>query len=88
MFANNICLHFQEKKDDKLYLIGLFDLQRACDKNMDCVAIPVLHKGGPAPFPDELGAHVAIRTVRRFLEKGHTSPRLVILAVADPTLFQ
>lgn len=66
----------------------LFLVQRACDKNMDCVAIPVLHKGGPAPFPDELGAHVAIRTVRRFLEKGHTSPRLVILAVADPTLFQ
>lgn len=55
---------------------------------MDCVAIPVLHNSGPAPFPDELGAHIAIRTVRRFLEKGHTSPRLVILAVADPSLFQ
>ncbi|ODM92602.1 Protein GDAP2 [Orchesella cincta] len=64
-------------------------LERACEKNMDCVAIPTLHKGGgPSPFPDELAAHVAIRTVRRWLEQGHSSPRLVILAVSDHNLFQ
>jgi len=55
---------------------------------MDAVALPPLHLGGKTDFPDELGIHVAIRTVRRFLEKGHALPRLIILSVSDPKLFR
>jgi hypothetical protein len=55
---------------------------------MDAVAIPPLHLGGKTDFPDELGVHVGIRTVRRFLEKGRANPRLIILCVSDPKLFR
>jgi hypothetical protein len=55
---------------------------------MDAVAIPPLHMGGKTHYPDELGVHIALRTVRRFLEKGHASPRLIILSVPDPKLFR
>jgi hypothetical protein len=55
---------------------------------MTAVGIPPIHMGGKTLFPDELGAHVAMRTVRRFLEKGHSLPHLIVLTVADPHLFK
>ncbi|XP_021957884.1 protein GDAP2 homolog [Folsomia candida] len=62
-------------------------LEKVSEKRMETVAIPPLHLGGKTNFPDELGVHVAIRTVRRFLEKGHSYPRLIVLCVPDPKLF-
>jgi len=55
---------------------------------MNAVGIPPLHCGRKTMFPDELGAHVAMRRVRRFLEKGHQYPNLIILGIPDPGLFR
>lgn len=29
-----------------------------------------------------------IRTIRRFLEKGHSTPQLIVISVPDPDLFR
>jgi len=55
---------------------------------LDTITIPPLHRAGKAAFPDELGAHVALRTIRRFLEKGYIYPQRIILAISEPALYQ
>ncbi|XP_046996346.1 protein GDAP2 homolog [Schistocerca americana] len=60
-------------------------LQKACELNISSLALCVVNSVRRNYPPDE-GAHIAIRTVRRFLEKHHSSLETVIFAVENTDL--
>ena len=77
-----------KRRGPKIFVL-FFTFQQAIEKGMNTVGIPPLHLSTKSPpYPDELGANICIRTVRRFLEKGHSLPQLIVISVSDSNLFK
>lgn len=75
-------LKYQTAAENTLHFCYRNVLQKACELNLSTIALCVINSVR-RNFPPDEGAHIALRTVRRFLERHRNSLDLVVFAVEN-----